>query len=174
MTLIILHPQSGIFYIDQILDGLGDFLQNLLKREFRKNSLGNFMQRAQFRNALLAFMFSPVFDGENAFTASDKLFNSIAKGSTNYFPKLKNEAKPFAKTAFKGTLKLEDEATARAAADLLGQAGAQVEASGAELSVQIELGRLIGAVLRDAEAMFHNDGQQLKSRYNIEERLSGR
>ena len=38
---------------------------------------------------VLLIMFLPYFgEGENALRAADRLFNSIAKGSTNYFPDL--------------------------------------------------------------------------------------
>ncbi len=33
-------------------------------------------------------MFLPLFDGENALKAADRLFNSISKGSTDYIPDL--------------------------------------------------------------------------------------
>ncbi len=47
-----------------------------------------------FLIVLSIMLFSNFFGGENALKASDRLFNSIAKGSTNYMPGLlkKNES----------------------------------------------------------------------------------
>lgn len=53
------------------------------KKEFTKG-----LTMAILFFVVLAVMFSPIFNGDTAFHASDKLFNSISKGSTDYFPKL--------------------------------------------------------------------------------------
>ena len=57
---------------------------------------------------VLAYMFSPSFDGGNAFNASDRLFNSIAKGSTYYIPRIREEAEPFKDFAFTATIAMPD------------------------------------------------------------------
>ena len=72
---------------------------------------------------ILLLMFSPIFHGENGLRAADRLFNSIAKGSTNYFPGLLEKNKKFQETRLEVTLKLADEDMARKTAKLLAEAG---------------------------------------------------
>ena len=58
--------------------------------------------------------------------AADKLFNSIAKGSTNYFPGLVKKSAEYANKTFDVNLKLKDQDMARKAAKIVTAAGAKV------------------------------------------------
>ncbi len=119
---------------------------------------------------VLFYMFTPNFGGVNAFDASDKLFNSIAKGSTNYFEMLKEESQPFAGNSMNVNLELEDKAMNKNAEKLLGVAGAEVSADGHKLAVKGTLGKIIDSALKDSEDMFFNKGNIVSDRYGIPEK----
>ncbi|MBM3790553.1 MAG: hypothetical protein FJW35_09420 [Acidobacteria bacterium] len=120
--------------------------------------------------AVLALMFSPLFGGENAFQASDRLFNSIAKGSSNYFASLREECAAFQDAQIDVEITLQDPAVARQAGSLLQAAGMQVEGSGGRLQVSGRLGSVTSAALDDSEALFHNRGQDIAAKRGFPER----
>jgi hypothetical protein len=121
--------------------------------------------------AVLAFMFTPSFGGQNAFHASDQLFNSIAKGSTYYIPEVlvgvaQYDGQEFAVTVFR-----EDHALGEQAATILRANGIDSRVSdGGSMQLSGDLGVLMRAALADAAAMFANDGDALSSRYGIDGR----
>jgi hypothetical protein len=120
--------------------------------------------------AVLAYMFSPSFDGGNAFDASDRLFNSIAKGSTYYIPMIKEEAEPFKDFAFAATIAMADKQATLEAKTMLNAAGLEVADANGKLSVKGSLGQLVDAALKDSDAMFYNKGDEVKARYGIAEK----
>jgi hypothetical protein len=120
--------------------------------------------------AVLAYMFSPSFDGGNAFNASDRLFNSIAKGSTYYIPKITEEAEPFKNFTFTATIVMPDKQATSEAKAVLQAAGLEVADAGDKLSVNGRLGQLVDAALKDSDAMFYNKGEEVKARYGIPEK----
>lgn len=119
---------------------------------------------------VLFLMFTPLFGGLNAFEASDRLFNSIAKGSSNYFEDLRASARERQGQSVALDLPFKDEAGAARAAAMLSKAGVETEAHGARLTAAGDLGLLARAVLEDAEAMFHNRGAEVSSRYGHPEK----
>lgn len=117
---------------------------------------------------VLIIMFLPYFgEGENALRAADRLFNSIAKGSTNYFPDLLKKNKAFEGTAFDVTLKFKDQQTAQQASKLFTSAGAKGKEEGAQLKVSGDLGVVMAAALKDSGAMFNNRDSELQTKYGI-------
>ncbi len=119
---------------------------------------------------ILCVMFMPIFKGGNAFRATDKLFNTISKGSTYYIPLLRENAKPHAKAELEGTLTLEKEILDDARKVLVA-AGADVTPSGDDaLKVEVAMGTLYDAVLRDSDDMFENRGKAVSDRYGIPEK----
>jgi len=124
---------------------------------------------------ILLFMFSKFFPGRmdqkvNAFKASDNLFNSIAKGSTNYFPELREANSKYMGHEVDLNLKLPSEALADRSEVLLQTAGATAEQEGSNILLQGGLGQIMSLVLRDSEALFNNQGQQLQNRYDMQGR----
>lgn len=117
--------------------------------------------------AVLVVMFSPVFEGGNAFKAADKLFNSIAKGSSYYIPEVAREAASFEGTSFEVTIALKAPEMTQHAKTVLARAGAEVTEAAADLKVRGDLGLLAKACLEDAEAMFHNQESRVSDRYGI-------
>jgi len=117
---------------------------------------------------VLAFMlFSSFFGGENALKASDRLFNSIAKGSTNYFPGLLKKNGPFSGKDFEVVVKLKDDDMTTKASKVLTMNGAQVAPKDRELSVKGDMGKILEAALKDSQAMFNNRDSELTSKYGL-------
>jgi hypothetical protein len=119
---------------------------------------------------VLVIMFSPVFNGENALQAADRLFNSIAKGSTYYFSGLLKKNEKYRETKFEATLKLTGEDMANKASKLLTQAGIGTTGSGEQLKVIGYLGQVLEAALKDSEAMFNNRGKEIADKYGFPEK----
>ncbi|MCP4606325.1 MAG: hypothetical protein GY847_38410 [Proteobacteria bacterium] len=120
--------------------------------------------------AVLIAMFMPLFDGGNAFKASDKLFNTISKGSTHYIPKLLEEAAVYNGKNVDVSLTLENEAMAVEAKKILTKVGLESAQSGAKTTLKGSLGKVFEAVLKDSDDMFYNRGEEVKNRYGIEEK----
>lgn len=122
---------------------------------------------------VLAIMFSPYFGqdragkGMNALEASDQLFNSISKGSTNYFPALAKKAQTVQDKTYDVTLKMKDADIAGKAAKILTAAKAQVKEDGAQLKASGKVGDLLSAALADSEVLFKNQTEELGKKYGI-------
>ncbi len=116
---------------------------------------------------VLAIMFSPLFHGDNAFRAADKLFNSIAKGSSYYIPKVAKEGESFRGTSFEVTITLKSPDMMQEAQTLLTQAGLDAAVHDSGLNVKGDLASLASRCLDDADAMFNNQETKLSERYGI-------
>jgi len=114
---------------------------------------------------ILLLMFSPIFHGENSLQAADRLFNSIAKGSTYYFPGLQEKNEHYKDVQFEVTLKLADEDMAGKATKLLAEAGVGAAVDGAEVKASGYMGQVVQAALQDSEAMFNNQGEEIAAKY---------
>jgi hypothetical protein len=131
----------------------------------RRSAAGAAMMVVFF--AVLAVMFSPAFGGQNAFRAADALFNSIAKGSSYAIPRLRAQGRHLRDTTVEVSLRLRDPAAAAAAERLLDAAGGRARANGPAVELRGELSALVEVALDDADAMFRNDGESLRSRYGV-------
>jgi hypothetical protein len=116
---------------------------------------------------LSIMLFSNFFGGENALKAADKLFNSIAKGSTNYFPGLIKKNEPYKGKTIDVTIKLKNEDMTQKASKILTAAGAEVKPQDQELAVKCDLGKTLEAALADSSAMFNNRDGELTSKYGF-------
>ena len=119
---------------------------------------------------VLIVMFMPVFKGQNGLDYLDSLYNSISKGSAYYIPDLQDEAKTYEGTGVKMTLAMKDETQARQASLLFQKGGALVNVTGSTLSVDGDLGRIMGVCLDDTDLMYHNHGAEIKGKYGYDER----
>jgi len=119
---------------------------------------------------ILVLMFSPIFHGENSLQAADRLFNSIAKGSTNYFPGLLEKNERYKDSKFEVTLKLADEDMAGKAGKLLVTAGVESAVDGAEVKATGYLGQMVEAALLDSQAMFNNQEEAILQSTDIQEK----
>lgn len=122
---------------------------------------------AGFFVALYA-IFSPLIEGRNALDYLDGVFNSISKDSAYYIPAVAEKAKQHDGSAVALAVKAADPAQAARMAKLFTAAGASVTADGAELGVSGDLGKLLAAVLADADRMFKNDGAAMSAKYGEE------
>jgi len=120
--------------------------------------------------AVLIAMFSPIFKGQNGLEYLDALYNSISKGSAYYIPKLKEEAAAFNGKAVSLGFNASGDAQAARTALLFTTAGLSASASGAELKLDGDLGRILAACLEDADHMYHNRGDQVAAKYGNDER----
>ncbi|NJB68842.1 hypothetical protein GGQ74_002515 [Desulfobaculum xiamenense] len=153
------------------------------KSENRKHMILGLSMGVVFFGVLIA-MFSPIFGkGMNALEFSDQLFNTIAKGSTEYIPGLQKQVAKFDGKTFDLTLHFHsgttegheginvkaDEVAAKASV-LLGTV-ADVELMGEQLKVSGDMGRVLTAVLQDSADMFENRGQIVSDKYGMDERM---
>ncbi len=139
----------------------------LIKR--RRPFLKGLAMSAAF-GAVLTLMFMPIFGGEDAFRAADKLFNSISKGSTYYIPMLKEELPEFRDGTVSGTIDLISAVDFEEMKIVLRNAGVDVANDKGSLKISCALGELFDAALRDADDMFHNRGELVRKRYGFDER----
>ena len=119
---------------------------------------------------VLFYMFTPSFNGTNAFHASDNLFNSISKGSTYYIPSVLEGAKKFDGKSFEVTVFEEEPKYIPYAATILKANGIQVSPTEKGLRVSGDLGTLMARATEDSDAMFNNDGSVLVKKYSMEEK----
>jgi hypothetical protein len=122
--------------------------------------------------AVLALLFSPVFNGQNGLNFLDALYNSISKDSANYIPEVRQKATQFLGTQVNITLKMADEASAAQAAALIEKAGAEMTRTGKEIALKGSLGRILDSCISDAQYLYDNDGEAIRSRYAMDERLA--
>lgn len=122
---------------------------------------------------VLIVMFMPVFGGHNALNYFDSLYNSISKGSAYYVPDLKKKIEKLPAKSITVTLNMKDDAEAKTVGNLLMKSGAMVNVTGAQLKVSGEMNAMMKNALEDADNLFHNRGESVKSRYQMDERLAG-
>jgi hypothetical protein len=119
----------------------------------------------------LFVLFSPIFEGgRNALDYFDGMFNSISKDSAYYIPAVTEKARRHDGTAVTLSVKAADAQQAARMAKLFTTAGASVSVADARLSVSGDLGKLLGAILADADLMFRNEGAAVAGKYGFEER----
>jgi hypothetical protein len=117
---------------------------------------------------VLVIMFMPLFEGHNTFVAADKLFNSIAKGSTYYIGDLIKKAAAFNGQTFDLTIKLKSQETADKAKKVFTTAGCEATGDAGQFKIKGDLGKAMSAALKDSDDMFYNRDADLKTRYGIE------
>ncbi len=117
--------------------------------------------------AVLTIMFLPIFNGMNSMEAADELFNSISKGSVDFFSVLKKKNENYKDVSFDLNLKLADKELATKAEKTLKMAGVDIQRNASEIKAQGLLGKTLDAALKDSEAMFNNQDQTLLDKYGF-------
>jgi hypothetical protein len=121
--------------------------------------------------AVLFAIFSPLFEGgRNSLDYLDSTFNSISKDSAYYIPTVAEKARKHAGTSVTLSLKAADAGQAARMKTLLAVAEATVVVEGVRLNVSGDLGRMLAAVLADADLMFRNEGATVAGKYGFDER----
>jgi hypothetical protein len=121
---------------------------------------------------VLYFMFQPLFAGQNAMAYLDNLYNSISKGSVDYVPQLKEEAKAYNDKMVDLSLEYPSEIEATQSVALFAKTGVSAESQGSVVSVSGSLGKIMEGSLDDAHLLYHNDATSLEDKYGIEARRS--
>jgi len=120
--------------------------------------------------AIMISIFAPVFNDKNGLEFLDALYNSISKGSAYYIPELKEEAEACQEAAISIDLDLSEEKYREQASVLMDKAGVTVKAQGSLLHVSGKLVAILTAVLDDSDMMYHNKGNELRDKYNSNEK----
>lgn len=115
---------------------------------------------------VLAIMFMPVFGGENAFHASDRLFNSISKASTDYFDSVKAQVEEQRGHELSLHVAL-DEQTRKDVTIMLAKVDVSVETQGDALVVSGGMGKLLTHIIEDSRTMFNNQGEVIEQAYGL-------
>jgi hypothetical protein len=120
---------------------------------------------------VLFAIFSPLFEGgRNSLDYLDSTFNSISKDSAYYIPAVAEKARKYDGTSVSLSLKAADAGQAGRMKTLLSAAEATVTVDGAKLNVSGDLGKILAAVLADADLMFRNEGATVVGKYGFDER----
>jgi hypothetical protein len=117
---------------------------------------------------VLVLMFLPIINGHNFLNYMDDLYNSISKDSAYYIPKIKTDAAAYQGVTIDLTLAMDSEAAAAQSALLLTKSGVQMQTDGARINVSGDLGAILANCLEDADAMFHNRGEQVTAKYGYD------
>lgn len=121
--------------------------------------------------ALLGVIFTPVFPGKmNGLDYMDNLFNMISKGSSYFIPQSLAESDKFIEKTIDATITLSSDQEAAEIAKLFMASGAQVEASGLDLTIKGNVGQIMKTALQDADMMFNNNGKGLVDKYGYDEK----
>ena len=107
----------------------------------------------------------------NGLEFSDDFFNSLSKGSSNFMENMRTLSTPFKGQAFEAELKFKDADTAKKIEILFTKAGVAVEAAGNVLKVKGDLGQLMFAAIDDSDAMFNNQSDKIKAKYEFDPKL---
>jgi hypothetical protein len=139
----------------------------MLIRNQKTMSIGLFLGISFF--GILILIFSPVFgQGRNGLEYSDNLFNKLAKGSSYFIPKLTADLKEVEKEELTVTVKMGDTGQAAKAAKIFATAVPDTTAQGAELRIEGNLAKLLGAVLQDSSLMYYNKGDEIRDKYGMD------
>lgn len=120
--------------------------------------------------AVLALIFSPVFDGKNGLVFSDDSFNKLAKGSSYFIPKVSKSVEKFVGKPLSASIKLDKAEDAEPTAKLFTTAGAKADVKDTEIKIEGDLGAILQSALKDSDSMFNNDGKTVSDRYGYEEK----
>jgi len=121
---------------------------------------------------ILVIFFMPIFDGRNGLDYLDNLYNSISKGSAYYIPKVEHLVEDHGSEVVTLNLKLADGAAARAVEPLFARTGVTTAVEGNNLVVKGDLATILSACLADADAAYHNRGDELEQRYGAGARVT--
>jgi hypothetical protein len=119
---------------------------------------------------VLFMIFSPVFSGQNGLEFADESFNKLAKGSSYFIPKVAKSVEKAAGKTISAGFSLDKSDDAVNTETILAAAGAKVTRSDVMLSVEGDLAAILGSALRDADAMYKNEGKTVNDRYGMDEK----
>lgn len=120
--------------------------------------------------AVLLLIFSQVFMGKNGLEFADESFNKLAKGSSYFIPKITKSVGNFTGKPLVANLKIEAKEELEITTKLFATAGAKVTPGDKQIAVEGDLGGVLQSALKDADAMYKNDGKAVSARYGYDEK----
>jgi len=119
--------------------------------------------------AVLAYMVTPSFDGENFLAYADLKFNQYAKASSYFIPDVKIGLEEYKDREFTFTVEMKNSEEAEKTTLLYEKAGARVSVDNAKVTISGSMALLYSA-LEDADAAFNNDAAYFTEKYGISAR----
>uniref|UniRef100_A0A7C3RNF1 Uncharacterized protein n=1 Tax=Archaeoglobus fulgidus TaxID=2234 RepID=A0A7C3RNF1_ARCFL len=119
--------------------------------------------------AVLAYMVTPSFDGENFLAYADLKFNQYAKASSYFIPDVKIGLEEYKDREFTFTVEMKNSEEAEKTTLLYEKAGAMVSVDNAKVTISGSMALLYSA-LEDADAAFNNDAAYFTEKYGISAR----
>lgn len=120
--------------------------------------------------AVLLMIFSPLFGGKNGLQFSDDSFNKLSKGSSYFIPKISKSVEKLAGKPLSVSIKLDKAEDVENTAKLFTAAGAKVAVKDTGLSIEGDMGAVLQSTLKDADAMYNNNGKVVSERYGYDEK----
>ena len=122
--------------------------------------------------AVFVAILMPIFpDAKGKVTGldyADSLFNRLSKGSSWFIPEIAPRVKAMEGQEIEVLVPLKNTASADAVAKLFTVNGATVNAEGGLLRVKMDIGKLLGAVLADCEAIYNNRPEPVGTKYSMD------
>ena len=116
-------------------------------------------------------IFSPIYGkGMNGLDFADDLFNKLSKGSSYFIPKLIEDNKKNEGKMFSVSIKTETPKESEQIVKLFTAAGCKVAPQGDKITIEGDLGKTFGVILKDSDLMFQNKGQEVASAYGFGEK----
>jgi hypothetical protein len=119
---------------------------------------------------VLITIFSPVFQGKNGLEFADESFNKLAKGSSYFIPKVAKSVEKLSGKTFTASITLDKAEDVESTTKLFAAAGAKAVQNGTTVKIEGDLGTILQSALKDADAMYHNNGKTVSERYGINEK----
>ncbi len=119
---------------------------------------------------VLLLIFSPVFSGKSGLEFADDSFNKLAKGSSYFIPKVAKSVERVNGKPVTASVEFEKPDEAENAAKLFTFAGTEADRNGTRLTIKGDLGIVLRNALKDADAMYRNDGTAVSGRYGYDEK----
>jgi hypothetical protein len=119
---------------------------------------------------LLMVIISPVFEGKNGLEYADDMFNKLSKGSSYFIPDLARSIEKFKGEQIQVSINFETPEEVKRTVHLLNISQIKAESQGKTLKIEGNLGELLVTALRDADLMYHNEGEKVKSLYGYNEK----
>ena len=125
--------------------------------------------------AILVAIFMPLFPGStgqkvNGLDYLDNFFNELSKGSAYYIPEQVKKAEEFAGQQLSVSLKMKTPEDAAVIAKLFATNRITATVEAEKVKVSGDFVTMIKIMLEDADAMYHNKGDQLQAKYGVDER----
>ncbi|SDO55206.1 hypothetical protein [Desulforhopalus singaporensis] len=124
---------------------------------------------------VLMIIFLPLLPGAggkkvNGLDYLDNFFNELSKGSAYHIDKQLEDAAHYTGSSFNHTLIMDSPQQALLAANMLNinNLPATVQ-GGVNLTVDADFGQIMTTILRDADTMYHNNGQAITDKYGVDE-----